>query len=118
MLFFTIFVTTLSVMAAFVAGSPVAEPGTDILVKCETSYGDPDLVTDQGNRFKLNFGNTDDHPNACPGHFICCASLFEKNHRSSSNLNGIFQISTRMGMLTATSHLATPTIWSTKATVG
>jgi hypothetical protein len=42
------------------------------LAKRETSYGNPDLVTDQGNRFKLNFGSTDGHPNACPGHYICC----------------------------------------------
>jgi hypothetical protein len=33
------------------------------------------LVTDQGNRFKLNFGSTDGHPNACPGHYICCEWL-------------------------------------------
>ncbi|QRV77898.1 hypothetical protein RhiJN_05913 [Ceratobasidium sp. AG-Ba] len=46
--------------AAFVAGSPVEN-----LSKRETSYGNPDLVTDQGNRFKLNFGSTNGHPNAC-----------------------------------------------------
>jgi len=43
-----------------------------VIAKRETSYGNPDLVTDQGNQFKLNFGSTDGHPNACPGHFICC----------------------------------------------
>jgi hypothetical protein len=42
------------------------------LTRRETSFGNPDLVTDQGNQYKLNFGSTDGHPNACPGHFICC----------------------------------------------
>ncbi|KAL0953979.1 hypothetical protein HGRIS_005138 [Hohenbuehelia grisea] len=41
------------------------------LEKRETSYGNPDLVVDQGNRWKLNFGSTGGHPNACPGHYIC-----------------------------------------------
>jgi len=47
-----------------------------VIAKRETSYGNPDLVTDQGNQFKLNFGSTDGHPNACPGHFICCQRYF------------------------------------------
>ncbi|KAF9463114.1 hypothetical protein BDZ94DRAFT_1164541, partial [Collybia nuda] len=41
------------------------------LTKRETSFGNPDLVTDQGDRYQLNFGSTEGHPNACPGHFIC-----------------------------------------------
>ncbi|KAF9256135.1 alcohol oxidase [Marasmius fiardii PR-910] len=32
---------------------------------------EPDLVVDQGNRFKLNFGSPNGHSNACPGHYIC-----------------------------------------------
>jgi hypothetical protein len=74
-----------SAAAVFVAGSPVEvssfpiqnsfrHPKNSItqLTKRETSFGNPDLVTDQGNQYKLNFGSTDGHPNACPGHFICC----------------------------------------------
>ena len=41
------------------------------IVKREYSYGNPHQVTDQGNRFKLNFEDTGSHPNACPGHYIC-----------------------------------------------
>ncbi|KZV97373.1 hypothetical protein EXIGLDRAFT_581890, partial [Exidia glandulosa HHB12029] len=41
------------------------------VTKRETSFGNPDLVTDQGNQYKLNFGSTEGHENACPGHFIC-----------------------------------------------
>ncbi|KAG8708732.1 hypothetical protein FRC08_018737 [Ceratobasidium sp. 394] len=52
--------------AAFVAGSPIEN-----LAKRDISYGNPDLVTDQGDRFKLNYGSTEGHENACPGHFIC-----------------------------------------------
>ncbi|KZV97385.1 hypothetical protein EXIGLDRAFT_583475, partial [Exidia glandulosa HHB12029] len=44
------------------------------VTKRETSFGNPDLVTDQGNRYKLNFGSTEGHENACPGHFICYIS--------------------------------------------
>lgn len=80
-----------SAMAALVAGSPVLEKESDTvcilsnlsikrhyniilfqLAKREVSYGNPDLATDQGGRFKLDFGSTEGHPNACPGHFICC----------------------------------------------
>ncbi|KAG9077687.1 hypothetical protein FRC06_008765, partial [Ceratobasidium sp. 370] len=65
--FSTTCIVLITAAAAFVAGSPV-DPN---LTKREVSYGNPDLVTDQGNRFKLNFGSTSGHPNACPGHFIC-----------------------------------------------
>jgi hypothetical protein len=49
------------------------------IAKRDISYGDPDLVTDQGNRFKLNFGSTEGHPNACPGHYICCKPRQKKS---------------------------------------
>ncbi|KAG8728992.1 hypothetical protein FRC11_009753, partial [Ceratobasidium sp. 423] len=39
--------------------------------KHDISYGSPNLVTDQGNRSKLNYGSTEGHPNAGPGHYIC-----------------------------------------------
>ncbi|QRV92709.1 hypothetical protein RhiJN_20728 [Ceratobasidium sp. AG-Ba] len=64
--FSTTCIALVATAAAFVVGSPVEN-----LSKRETSYGNPDLVTDQGNRFKLNFGSTSGHPNACPGHYIC-----------------------------------------------
>ncbi|KAF8600387.1 hypothetical protein BDV93DRAFT_608679 [Ceratobasidium sp. AG-I] len=70
MFFSTALFTVASAMAVLVAATPVVEEGAT-LAKRETSYGNPDLVTDQGNRFKLNFGSTDGHPNACPGHYIC-----------------------------------------------
>ncbi|KAG9081874.1 hypothetical protein FS749_007317 [Ceratobasidium sp. UAMH 11750] len=57
-------------VGASVVASPLSEK-EDTVVKREISYGNPDLVTDQGNRFKLNFGSTSGHPNACPGHYIC-----------------------------------------------
>ncbi|KAF8713130.1 hypothetical protein RHS03_00786, partial [Rhizoctonia solani] len=66
--------------AALVAASPVTELEGQTLAKRETSYGNPDLVTDQGNRFKLNFGSTDGHPNACPGHYICYISKNGAQH--------------------------------------
>ncbi|KAG8697981.1 hypothetical protein FRC09_007518, partial [Ceratobasidium sp. 395] len=65
--------------ATIVAGSPA-----DTLVKREKSYGNPDLVTDQGNRFKLNFGSTDGHPNACPGHYICYIPRNVRQHHDVS----------------------------------
>ncbi|KAH6909981.1 hypothetical protein BKA70DRAFT_1472506 [Coprinopsis sp. MPI-PUGE-AT-0042] len=69
---FTRFASLIAAAAALVVANPLAEVEGQTLAKRETSYGNPDLVTDQGNRFKLNFGSTDGHPNACPGHFICC----------------------------------------------
>ncbi|KAG8683303.1 hypothetical protein FRC08_014363 [Ceratobasidium sp. 394] len=67
MYFSTTCIALVAAAAALVAGSPVESN----LTKRDISYGNPDLVTDQGNRFKLNFGSTSGHPNACPGHFIC-----------------------------------------------
>ena len=61
---------SLASLVAVVAAGPV--DASQPVVKRETSYGNPDLVTDQGDRWKLNFGSTDGHPNACPGHYICC----------------------------------------------
>ena len=58
-----------------------------VIAKRETSYGNPDLVTDQGNQFKLNFGSTDGHPNACPGHFICCQRYLTLEHKLGLILN-------------------------------
>jgi len=66
---FTHYQLFLAVKLTLLAQAPV-------IAKRETSYGNPDLVTDQGNQFKLNFGSTDGHPNACPGHFICCQRRF------------------------------------------
>ncbi|KDN37292.1 hypothetical protein RSAG8_10274, partial [Rhizoctonia solani AG-8 WAC10335] len=60
-----------AVAATLVAATPITEVEDKTIVKREISYGNPDLVTDQGNRFKINFGSPDGHPNACPGHFIC-----------------------------------------------
>ncbi|KAH6904294.1 hypothetical protein BKA70DRAFT_1154421 [Coprinopsis sp. MPI-PUGE-AT-0042] len=68
---FTRLTTLIAAAAVLVVANPLAEVEGQTLVKRETSYGNPDLVTDQGDRFKLNFGSTDGHPNACPGHFIC-----------------------------------------------
>ncbi len=48
-----------------------------MVTKRETSYGNPDLVVDQGDRWKLNFGSTDGHPNACPGHCQSFVRLVE-----------------------------------------
>ncbi|CAE6421700.1 unnamed protein product [Rhizoctonia solani] len=70
-MFFSTRLAFVAAAAALVAANPVAEVEGQTLAKRETSYGNPDLVTDQGNRFKLNFGSTDGHPNACPGHYIC-----------------------------------------------
>ncbi|KAG8740416.1 hypothetical protein FRC10_004339, partial [Ceratobasidium sp. 414] len=68
--FSTTCIALVATAAAFVAGSPVEK-----LTKRDISYGNPDLVTDQGDRFKLNYGSTEGHENACPGHFICCDRL-------------------------------------------
>ncbi|KAB5589305.1 putative effector protein [Ceratobasidium theobromae] len=70
MQFFTTRAAFIAALASLVAASPIAEVERT-LTKRELSYGDPDLVTDQGNQFKLNFGSTEGHPNACPGHYIC-----------------------------------------------
>ncbi|KAB5590411.1 putative effector protein [Ceratobasidium theobromae] len=71
MQFFITRAAFIAAAASLVAANPVAEVEGQTLAKRETSYGNPDLVTDQGNRFKLNFGSTSGHPNACPGHYIC-----------------------------------------------
>ncbi|KAH7336788.1 hypothetical protein B0J17DRAFT_629437 [Rhizoctonia solani] len=63
-----------TVAAALVVATPINE--IDKMV----SYGNPDLVTDQGNRFELNFGSTSGHPNACPGHYICYISKNGAQH--------------------------------------
>lgn len=87
-------VAFIAVAAAIVAATPIVDEEATVrapdlfflsgrgfnrnrrqLAKREVSYGNPDLVTDQGNRFKLNFGSPDGHPNACPGHYICCEPI-------------------------------------------
>ncbi len=50
-----------------------------MVTKRETSYGNPDLVVDQGDRWKLNFGFTDGHLNACPG---SCKSFYPASPES------------------------------------
>ncbi|KAK7044014.1 hypothetical protein VNI00_008184 [Paramarasmius palmivorus] len=65
MQFATLFLT-LTTAAIGVIGIPTAED----ITKRETAYGNPDLVVDQGDRWKLNFGSTGGHPNACPGHCL------------------------------------------------
>ncbi|KAF7776865.1 hypothetical protein Agabi119p4_5258 [Agaricus bisporus var. burnettii] len=71
MLFSVTRIVLFAAAIAAVAAGPVADHEEPTIAKRETSFGNPDLVTDQGNRFKLNFGSTDGHSNACPGHFIC-----------------------------------------------
>ncbi|KAH6904317.1 hypothetical protein BKA70DRAFT_1297892 [Coprinopsis sp. MPI-PUGE-AT-0042] len=103
---FTRLTTLIAAAAVLVVANPLAEVEGQTLVKRETSYGNPDLVTDQGDRFKpqlwqhrrnggqhgdvslgdpddfvdegnrwrLNYGSTSGHPNACDGHFICYIS--------------------------------------------
>ena len=36
----------------------------------DVSLGDPDDFVDEGNRWRLNYGSTSGHPNACDGHFM------------------------------------------------
>ncbi|ETW82121.1 hypothetical protein HETIRDRAFT_418080 [Heterobasidion irregulare TC 32-1] len=72
MMFTTSFVTAIFASVQLVMANPMpVEGSSDILAKRETSFGNPDLVTDQGNRFKVNYGSPNGHPNACPGHYIC-----------------------------------------------
>ncbi|KAH6904316.1 hypothetical protein BKA70DRAFT_1297890 [Coprinopsis sp. MPI-PUGE-AT-0042] len=52
---FTQLTILLFAAAALVSANPISETEGQTLVKRETSYGNPDLVTDQGDRFKLNF---------------------------------------------------------------
>ncbi|CAE6469274.1 unnamed protein product [Rhizoctonia solani] len=78
-MFFTRF-AFIAAAAALVAASPIDEVEGQTIEKRETSYGNPTLVTDQGNRFKLNFGSTKGHPNACPGHYICYIPKKGKAH--------------------------------------
>ncbi|CUA68673.1 hypothetical protein RSOLAG22IIIB_13795 [Rhizoctonia solani] len=70
-MFFSTRLALFAATAGLVAANPIAGIEGQTLAKREISYGKPDLVTDQGNRFKLNFGSTEGHPNACPGHYIC-----------------------------------------------
>ncbi|KDN37293.1 hypothetical protein RSAG8_10275, partial [Rhizoctonia solani AG-8 WAC10335] len=63
-MFFTRFAFA-AIAAALAAASPIDEVQGQTLAKREASYS-PDLVTDQGNRFKVHFGSTDGHPNATP----------------------------------------------------
>ncbi|KAL0947684.1 hypothetical protein HGRIS_013772 [Hohenbuehelia grisea] len=81
----TIFFALVSAALA-TASTPgiAAEAEPRDLKKHETSYGNPDLVTDQGNRFKLNFGSTQGHPNACPGSYICYISKNGAPHNDVS----------------------------------
>ncbi|KAL0953916.1 hypothetical protein HGRIS_005082 [Hohenbuehelia grisea] len=60
-----------SAVPSITAGEIDATPEGVELEKREVSLGNPDLVVDQGNRYKLNFGSTNGHNNACPGHYIC-----------------------------------------------
>ncbi|KAG8707841.1 hypothetical protein FRC08_000259 [Ceratobasidium sp. 394] len=60
-------ITLIAAAAAFVAGSPIE----NLAKRDEISYGNPDRVTDQGDRFMVNYGSKEGHENACPGHFIC-----------------------------------------------
>ncbi|KAG8755176.1 hypothetical protein FRC11_006211 [Ceratobasidium sp. 423] len=81
-MFFTRF-AFVAAAAALVAATPApigGEVDGKTVTKREVSYGNPDLVTDQGNRFKLNFGSTEGHPNACPGHYICYISKNGAQH--------------------------------------
>ncbi|KAB5590412.1 putative effector protein [Ceratobasidium theobromae] len=71
MQFFITRAAFIAAAASLVAANPVAEVEGQTLAKRDISYGNPHLVTDQGNQFKLNFGSTSGHPNACPGHYIC-----------------------------------------------
>ncbi|CUA68402.1 hypothetical protein RSOLAG22IIIB_07920 [Rhizoctonia solani] len=57
--------------AAFATASPIDDVKGQMLSKRDISYGNPDRVTDQGDRFQLNYGSTEGHPNACPGHYVC-----------------------------------------------
>ncbi|KAF9013626.1 hypothetical protein BDZ89DRAFT_467005 [Hymenopellis radicata] len=73
--------TTL-VLGALALPSPNVD--SDVVTKRETSYGNPDLVVDQGDRWKLNFGSTDGHNNACPGHYICYIGKGGSRHGDES----------------------------------
>ncbi|KAK7028955.1 hypothetical protein VNI00_014796 [Paramarasmius palmivorus] len=73
---------TLATIAIGAIGAPTDD--TNVITKRETSYGNPDLVVDQGDRWKLNFGSTDGHPNACPGHYICYISKSGSRHGDES----------------------------------
>ncbi|KAK7014799.1 hypothetical protein VNI00_019250 [Paramarasmius palmivorus] len=77
---FTTLLLTLTTAAIGVIGVPTAED----ITKRETSYGNPDLVVDQGDRWKLNFGSTGGHPNACPGHYICYIPKDGERHGDES----------------------------------
>jgi hypothetical protein len=36
----------------------------------DVSLGNPDDMVDEGDRYRLNYGSTSGHPNACDGHFM------------------------------------------------
>jgi len=38
--------------------------------KDEVNLGDPDDFVDEGDRYRLNYGSRDGHPNACDGHYM------------------------------------------------
>ncbi|KAF8890870.1 hypothetical protein CPB85DRAFT_1257889 [Mucidula mucida] len=50
----------LMTLALGVVALPSPNADTGLVTKRETSYGNPDLVVDQGDRWKLNFGSTED----------------------------------------------------------
>ncbi|KIY66790.1 hypothetical protein CYLTODRAFT_417266 [Cylindrobasidium torrendii FP15055 ss-10] len=80
--FFTVLAIALGV-AALPSAQP--EPYAEVdITKRETSYGNPDLVVDQGDRWKLNFGSTNGHNNACPGHYICYIGKGGSRHGDQS----------------------------------
>lgn len=58
-----------TLVAAVLAEGPV-----DASCQAKTSHGNLELefVTDQGDRWKINFGSIDCSPDACSGHLICC----------------------------------------------
>jgi len=36
----------------------------------EVNLGDPDNFVDEGDRYRLNYGSTGGHENACDGHYM------------------------------------------------
>ena len=109
---------SLASLAAVAAASPVKD--SQPIVKRETSYGNPDLVVDQGDRWKLNFGSTGGHPNACPGSYICCKLPFYERYADAASLTEVTrpQTSPRTVRATTMSRSVTLIILSTRATAG
>jgi len=56
------------------------------VVKREVSFGNPDRVADQGDRYQINYGSTSGHENACDGHYICCMSACLISHAARTDL--------------------------------